>query len=232
MCLTNQEIADPTGWSKPMALDTNPPRSGFWIDFWVICDDSTAHLFYTDHIDSMFRQSTSISQFPRGFGAHPEQLALSAGGHSEGGPWRLHEASHVYRVRETGQYLALIEGVRPHPTRPGYWDSRNRFVFAATADTLSGPWQRVERCASEFVGDPNHLLWSDGTPSCYGQVSHPEVIRAGFDQRLEINSFDMEILFQAFDPSDVPDDYDYDLLPWELAVMTNHVSPTTPEGGP
>lgn len=78
------------------------------------------HLFYTDHIESMFRQHTPINELPHGFGARPEQIVLSAGGHSAAGPWRLHEASHIYRVRETGQYLALIEGVRPHPTRPNY----------------------------------------------------------------------------------------------------------------
>lgn len=223
--LTNPEVADPDGWSKPEALDASAPASGFWIDFWVICDDTTAHLFYTDHIDAMFRQYTPINEFPHGFGARPEQIALSAGGDSEAGPWRLHEASHIYRVQETGQYLALIEGVRPHPTRPNYWDSRNRFVFAAVADSLEGPWQRVERHESEFVGDPAHLFDADGRRSLYGQVSHPEVVRAGFDQRLEISSFSMEVLFQAFDASDVPDEYDYDLLPWELAVMTNHESP-------
>ncbi|MCD6288481.1 MAG: family 43 glycosylhydrolase, partial [Candidatus Hydrogenedentes bacterium] len=45
--LTNPDITDFDGWSKPQIIKTNR-RNGnaFWIDFWVICDEQNAYLFY------------------------------------------------------------------------------------------------------------------------------------------------------------------------------------------
>ena len=52
-----------------------------------------------------------------------------------------------------------------------------------------------------------------------GQVSHPELLRAGCDQRLEIDDYRLTFLFQAFDASHTPDTYNYDKLPWSLYIM-------------
>ncbi len=44
----------------------------------------------------------------------------------------------------------------------------------------------------------------------------------GFDERLEVNDYQLEVMFQAFDAADTPDTYDYDNLPWELLIMRNY----------
>ena len=220
--LTNPDIEDINGWSQPKIIKTKKSNNGFWIDFWVICDDEKAHLFYTDHEGSIFRFECPIEKFPDGFANEKEETVLTERGENEIGRWRLHEANHVYYVKSANKYLQLIEAVYPHPTRKNYWDSRNRFMFAMVADKLEGPWERVEPDLNEFAGDPAYLFNEDGTKSAYDQVSHFELIRSGYNQKLEIEDFNLTLLFQAFDAEPIGADYNYDNLPWELAIMKNY----------
>ena len=69
---------------------------------------------------------------------------------------------------------------------------------------------------------PDYVFNEDGQRTDYDQISHPELIRSGFDERLEIDDYRLRILFQAFDADDTPATYDYNLLPWELSVMRNY----------
>jgi len=163
---------------------------------------------------------TPLSEFPAGFARAKEQLALKASGQNVVGSWSFHEASHIYRVKKTGQYLALLEGAYDHPIRKNYWDSRNRFVFGMVAERLEGPWRRVER-DDQFLADPRELVLAEGKRPALHQVSHPELIRVGHDQRLEIEDFKLRMIFQAFDASDTPDSFDYHALPWSLYVGRN-----------
>ncbi len=220
--LTTQDIEDPYGWSKPQIIKTQKTNDGFWIDFWVICDDKKAHLFYTDHEGSLFRFECPLNEFPEGFADKKDETVLTERGENSIGRWRMHEASHIYYVKSTGKYLNLLEAVYPHPTRRYYWESRNRFMFAMMADKLEGPWYRVEPDNNEFMGDPAYLFSPDGSRSVLDQVSHPELIRSGYDQRMEIDDLNLELLFQAFDADTIGSGYDYTYLPWKLRVMRNY----------
>lgn len=217
---TNRDLDDPRGWSPLRPIPTRKQNNDFWIDFWVICDDAKAHLFYTDHRGSLFRMETPLDRFPD-FSRSIDETVLTERGRTKRGPWRLHEASHIYYVRSAKKYLCLLEAVYPHPTRRNYWDSRSRFMFAMVADRLEGPWQRAERTPGEFAGDPARLFRPDGARAHYDQVSHFEIVRPGVNQRFEIPDFHFVLLFQGFDAKGTPDSYVYDDLPWELALMKN-----------
>jgi hypothetical protein len=219
--MTNPDIEDPYGWSKPKIINTRKSDNGFWIDFWVICDEEKAHLFYTDHEGSLFRFECPIDIFPEGFASEKEETVLSERNENSKGRWRLHEASHIYYVKEENKYFNILEAVYPHPTRKNYWDSRNRFVFAMVADKLEGPWERLENDVNEFMGDPSNLFNEDGNASGYDQVSHPELIRSGYNQKLEIENYNVQMLIQAFDADSTGTDYDYNYLPWKLVLMRN-----------
>jgi len=220
--LTNPDIEDFTAWSEPKIINTNKMNDGFWIDFWVICDNNKAHMFYTDHEGSLFRFESPINEFPNGFANEKEETVLTVRNENNIGRWRLHEGSHIYYVKKYKKYLNILEAVYPHPTHKNYWDSRNRFLFAMVADKLEGPWERIEISANEFMGDPANLITADGTKSVYDQVSHPELIRSGYDQKLEIEDYKLQLLFQAFDADTIGSDYDYNYLPWELMLMKNY----------
>ena len=220
--LTNPDIEDIYGWSEPQFIKTRKMNDGFWIDFWVICDDQKAHLFYTDHEGSLFRFESPIEEFPNGFANEKEETVLTVRNENSIGRWRLHEGSHIYYVKKENKYLSILEAVYPHPTRKNYWESRNRFLFAMVADKLEGPWERVETDANEFMGDPAYLYNEDGSKSIYDQVSHPELIRSGYNQKLEIEDYKLQLLFQAFDAEPIDSDYDYNYLPWQLMLMKNY----------
>ncbi len=221
--MTNRDIEDVRGWSKPTLIETQrTDDDAFWIDFWVICDAQKAHLFYTDQTGGLYRLETAMERFPHGFDDAAEQRATFVRGQSADGPWRLFEASHIYRMKSSGEYFALLEGAyRLAEGKKNRWDARNRFMFAMVADSLAGPWRRFETDANEFFGAAANLYNKDGSRCRYDQVSHPEVIRAGYDQKLEIDGRRFRIIFQAFDADGMSDDFNYDDLPWELAVMEN-----------
>jgi len=90
------------------------------------------------------------------------------------------------------------------------------------ADRLEGPWTRVEESENEYFAHASALFNEDGSKSDYTQVSHPELIRSGYDQKLEIDDFNIEMLFQSFDGSETPDNYQYSGLPWEFVLGVNY----------
>lgn len=219
--MTNPDLSDPAGWSRPEIFSFQRRLETFWIDFWVIADDEgSVHLFYTDHDGRMFRQETRVEDFPYGFGT--EQEAVFVRGTDARGPWRLHEASHLYRLAGDGGYVALLEAVRPHPLNPAYWDSRSRFMFAMYSPSLRGPWKRVEGQEDVFWGDPDNLLDQHGDPTPYGQISHPEAIRTRADEKPEVESITPKVLIQTFDATAIDEHFRYDFLPWKLFLVSHH----------
>ena len=221
--MTNPDIENIRGWSQPKQLKTAKSNDDFWIDFWVICDEKKAHLFYCDQVGSVLRMECPIETFPQGLAQAKETVALTMRGRDEEGPWKAFEAEHVYHVKHPDQYLLLVEGGYPRLLFPNrkMVDAKRRLMMAFVADRLEGPWTRLEQNPNEFFGHASALYNADGSKSRYTSVSHPELIRSGYDQRLEIENYNIQMLFQSFDGSTMPEDYNYDELPWELAVMKN-----------
>jgi len=64
---TTLNIADPDSWTRPVLLYAQQPTNvTAWIDFWVICDDARAHLFFTSNDGGMWRAETKLAGFPGG----------------------------------------------------------------------------------------------------------------------------------------------------------------------
>jgi len=220
--LTNPDINNVNGWSKPKDLATAKRTEGFWIDFWVICDDQKAHLFSMDQTGAVLRMECPIKDFPHGYATAVDSQALFERGQDKNGKWVAFEAEHVYRVKDANKYFMILEGGYYKDSRKYFADARKRFIMGYVADQLEGPWTRVEETANEFFGHGINLFNEDGSKSTFTQVSHPELIRSGYDQKLEIESFDIDMIFQSFDGSVWPVDYNYNELPWVLSVMKNH----------
>ena len=117
---TTANIASPDSWTqaKPI-LDGGPadPRKEGGLDYWIICDDRRAYLFFTSLNGKLWRLSTKLEDFPAGFD-HLE-IALQ-------GPFL--EASHTCRLKGTSTYLTIIE------------ENGRRYYKAWLADRLDGPW--------------------------------------------------------------------------------------------
>ncbi len=219
--LTNPNIENVNGWSEITKIQTAKSDDSFWIDFWVICDDKNAYMFYSDQKGSVFRLECPLNTFPEGFSKSKPELALHVNHMNEKKAWKMFEEVHIYYVKKENKYLALLEGAYKHPAKKGDVDARNRFIFGMTADSLNGKWERIEKGKNEFLADAANVFLENGDRMLYTQVSHPELIRSGYNQKLEIEDYNFTMLFQTFDGSIFPDTYNYNELPWELLLMKN-----------
>ncbi|MEO1528265.1 MAG: non-reducing end alpha-L-arabinofuranosidase family hydrolase [Planctomycetota bacterium] len=196
---TTNDINQPHSWTKakPM-LDGGPsdPRTVGGLDYWIICDDSRAHLFLTSLKGKMWRLWTTKEEFPNGF--RDCELALRG---------KFFEASHTYRVKDTGKYLTLIE------------QSGKRFFKAYEADQLDGPWTPIaDTRQTPFAADTN-IRPAPGVSEWTDNVSHGELIRAQNDERLLVDLSRMRFVFQGLREQE-KSTKSYGGLRWRIGVLT------------
>ncbi len=75
-------------------------------------------------------------------------------------------------VKKDNKYLAILEGAYEHPIRKNDINSKNRFIFAMTSDSLDGTWRRVEESENEFLAESENLYNEDGSKSKYTQKAY------------------------------------------------------------
>jgi len=194
---TTTNVGDPNSWVglQPM-FEKQPENVKAWLDFWVICDESKAHLFFTSLDGRMWRCETSLAQFPKGWSV--PAVALTGD---------LFEASHTYRVKGRKQYLTLIEAQSGHG-----W----RYYKAYLADKLEGPWQplaaeRDKAFASMRNVKPAGEAWTD-------VISHGELRRIGSDEKLEVDPANLRFVFQGVLDKD-RQGKGYGAIPWKLGLL-------------
>ncbi len=193
---TTDDIADPASWSEPTLLfDEHPENVEMWIDFWVICDEENAHLFFTSLNGRMWRAQTPLADFPRGWG-RPE-VVLQAD---------VFEASHTYKLQGTDRYLTVIEA-EAHP---------RRYYKAYVADRLDGEWRPLADTSEQPFASPVNVTdqgehWTDS-------ISHGEMLRAGYDERLEIDPANLRFLFQGALEEEMGG-RPYGQIPWRLGLL-------------
>lgn len=198
---TSPNLSDPQSWTPPVFLfSQHPDQVAGWIDFWVICDDARAFLFFTSNNGKMWRSETGLASFP--FGWSQPKVVLEAD---------IFEASHTYRVRQNGKYLTIIESVAA--------DGR-RYYKAYSAERLDGNWTPMADSLSHpFAGMANvqapKELWAES-------ISHGELLRAGFDQRLEVDADHLRSLFQGVLDRD-RQGKKYGEIPWRLGLLESSV---------
>ncbi|MFH9860388.1 non-reducing end alpha-L-arabinofuranosidase family hydrolase [Streptomyces sp. NPDC017202] len=202
---TNPDINNPNGWSAPRNFYSSMPDiirqnigNGYWVDMWVICDSANCHLFSSDDNGHLYRSQTSVGQFPNGF----TNTVIAA----QDSKYALFEASNVYRVQDTNQYLLLVEAIGS--------DGR-RYFRSWTASSLAGSWTPLAASESNPFARAGNVTFPAG--SWTRDVSHGEMIRAGYDQTLSINSCRLQYLYQGLNPNASGD---YNSLPWRLGLLT------------
>jgi hypothetical protein len=194
---TTTNIADPNSWARLQPLYEKPPEGvKAWLDFWVICDDAKAYLFYTSLDGKMWRAETSLAQFPKGWST--PVVALTGD---------IFEASHTYRLKGLGKYLTLVEAQNGHG-----W----RYYKAYVADRLDGQWQPLaadkdNAFASMRNVTPKGERWT-------GVVSHGELLRIGRDEKLEVDPDNLQLLFQGVLEKD-HQGKPYGEIPWKLGLL-------------
>jgi len=193
---TTTDVADPASWSGLTPLGHRKANGKSGLDFWIICDDAKAHLFFTTLDGRMWREETPLADFPNGW----SEPVLAIRGD-------IFEASHTYRLQERDQYLTLVEAQHGHG-----W----RYYKAYLADRLDGAWTPLaatrDKCFASMANTrPVGERWTDS-------ISHGELLRAGYDERLQVDPANLRLLFQG-----VSDDRrhgkKYGEIPWRLGIL-------------
>jgi len=191
---TNDDINNPNGWSTPKPLLSGEPSGA--LDFWTICDDANCHLFFSRDDGTLYRSKTSLANFPAFSGYEVVMSDPQVG--------RLFEASNVYKIEGTNRYLLMVEAYGP------------RYFRSWTSTSLDGPWTPLaDTQQNPFAGQANVTFsgaaWTN-------DISHGEMIRAGYDQTMVVNACRLQFLYQGVDPNAQVSDYG--LLPYRLGLLT------------
>jgi hypothetical protein len=202
---TTDNITDVMSWSKPQDFFVGTPKSVVegWIDYWIICDDTHAYLFFSDDHGRYYRSRTRIEDFPRGF---DEPVIVM----QEANAADLFEGSCVYRIKGTNQFLCLIECADKNWTR---------YYRAFTADRLDGEWKPLpgaDSAASPFAGNLNVSAEPGATPWANG-ISHGELLREGSDETMTVDPKNLQLLYQGLPYGATAPEYL--LLPYRLALL-------------
>jgi hypothetical protein len=198
---TAEDLSRPETWPRPQDFFATKPASAprLWIDYWIICDDTHAYLFFTGDNGFMYRSRTKIEDFPKGM-SEPE-VALQ-------GPRNdIFEGSATYRIKGTSQYLTLVEAIGPA-----------RYYRAWIADRLDGEWKPLPNLTTyqkPFAGI-NNVTFEDGVAPWTRDISHGELIRDGYDQTMTIDPGNLQLLYQGRDPAI---NARYELLPYQLGLL-------------
>ena len=202
---TSTNPADPRSWSAPRTFIAQEPDivrqnkgDGTWIDFWVICDTSNCFLFFSDDNGHIYRAQTTLANFPNGFGN--TQIVLSDSKFS------LFEATNVYKVAGSNQYLLMEEAIG---------GTGRRYFRSFTSTSLTGNWTPLAATESQPFAGRNNVTFPNGAWT--QDISHGELVRASNDQTLTLDPCRLQFVYQGQDPGAGGD---YLKLPWRMGLLT------------
>jgi hypothetical protein len=196
---TTADIADPASWTRAAPIldggDADPRQEG-GLDYWIICDEKRAYLFFTSLNGKLWRLSTDIRKFPEGFGDCA--LALQ-------GPF--FEASHTYRLKGTDKFLTIIE------------ENGQRYYKAYVADRLDGEWKPVADTADRPFAGWKNIRPARGVEAWTDNVSHGELVREGVDQTMTVDPKNLRFVFQGMLERD-KSGKGYGQFQWRIGILT------------
>lgn len=195
---TTTDLSDPASWSQSRAVltgDQNDPRKVGGLDYWIVCDEKRAYLFYTDLKGNMWRLWTDLRSFPEGFG-HCE-VALKA---------KIFEASHTYRLKGMDKYLTIVE------------ENGRRYYKAYIADSLEGDWLPLADSAKHPFAGWSNILPAEGVEVWTDNVSHGELIRDGYDEELVVDPAKLGFVFQGMLDKDKRQK-GYGAFQWRIGIL-------------
>jgi hypothetical protein len=205
---TNDDVGTPEAWTAPKNFFASDPpgytaargSDGNWLDFFCICDDASCHLFFADDAGELFRSQTKITDFPDGFG--DAVVAI------QGTKDTVFEGDMTYHIKGKDAYLTLVEAFGP---------TGNRYYRSFVAPALDGAWTELAAdWTNPFAGRSN-VTFTEGA-AWTADISHGELIRDGYDQKLEIDPTNLQLLYQGADPASTG--VDYSQIPWKISLLT------------
>lgn len=198
-CSTTPDIGDPGSWTQAQPIldgGEKDPRKEGGLDYWIICDDRRAYLFFTNLKGKLWRMWTTLEEFPKGFDRC--EVALQ-------GPF--YEASHTYRLKGSGKYLTIVE------------EDGQRHYKAYLADRLDGAWTPVADTAEKPFAGSRNIRPAQGVEAWTDNVSHGELVRDGNDQTLTVDPENLRFVFQGMLEKD-KSGKGYGRFPWRIGLLS------------
>lgn len=196
---TTSTLDKPDSWTPAQAIldgGEGDPRMEGGLDYWIICDQQRAYLFFTSLNGKLWRLWTRLEDFPRGFGH--VQVALQG---------QFFEASHTYRIKGADKYLTIIE------------QDGQRYYKAYLADRLDGPWTALADSADHPFAGWKNIRPARGVEPWTDNVSHGELVRDGVDQSLTIDPANLRFVFQGMLEKD-KSGKKYGQFVWRIGILT------------
>lgn len=192
---TTDDIANPNWSTKQKLLQGEPSNA---LDFWVICNDTHCYLFFSRDDGVLYVSKTTIGNFPNFSG-----YSIALEDHRGNGSSYLFEASNVYKLDGQNKYLLMVEAYMNGP----------RLFRSWTSTSLDGPWSPLaDTEANPFAGN-NNVEWPTGKWA--NGISHGELVRSGYDEKLTIDPCNLEFLYQGESGSGAT----YDTIPYKLGLL-------------
>lgn len=192
---TADDPSKPETWTAPAPLLNDAPAGA--VDFWVICDDASCHLFFSNDKGQLYQAKMPVDQFPSAFGNAKLVLSDTVA--------NLFGSSNVFKVKGTDKYLLLVEA-----SAPSYFRSW-------TSTSLDGPWTPLAATKDQpFAGKANvsfsGAAWTD-------DISQGDMVRTHPDETMTIDACNLQFVFQGADPK-ANLGGDDSLTPYRLGVLT------------
>ena len=194
---TTDDISKPNWTAKKKLLQGEPSGA---LDFWVICNSTHCYLYFSRDDGVLYMSKTTIGNFPNFSG-----YSIVMEDHRGNGNQYLFEAPNVYKLDGQNKYLLMVEA----------WPSGPRMFRSWTSTSLDGPWTALaDTDANPFAGNRN-VEWPGGKWA--NGISHGELIRSGYDERLTVDPCNLEFLYQG-EAGPSPDG-NYNTIPYKLGLL-------------
>jgi hypothetical protein len=193
---TTTDISNPSSWSAKQKLLQGEPSGA--LDFWVICNDTHCYLYFSRDDGVLYVSKTTIANFPNFSG-----YSIVMEDHRGNGNSYLFEAPNVYKLDGQNKYLLLVEAYMSGP----------RLFRSWTSSSLDGPWTALADTETNPFAGNNNVEWPTGKWS--SGISHGELVRSGFDERLTVDPCNLEFLYQG----DSGPSSSYGTIPYKLGLL-------------
>jgi hypothetical protein len=200
---TADDPSKPETWTPPRDFfATVPPIvDKLWLDYWIICDQTHAYLFFTGDNGHFYRSRTTLERFPEGM-SDPVVVMR------EPQRFDLFEGSATYRLKGAGKYLTLIEALGPQGIR---------YYRGFLADRLDGDWMPLADTWDNPFAGMNNVTFEPGVRPWTKDISHGELLRDGYDETMTVDPANLQFLYQGRDPE--RDTKEYSQLPYRLGLL-------------
>ena len=163
---TSTNVGDPNSWSGPKSFGFSDSGA---LDFFVICDDSYAYMYYSKDNGNIYVRKTTLANFPTGWGSASVAATDT---------W---EGECVYKCLADGKYYMLVEDLKD-----------GRYYELWQSSSAGGPWTKL---AEKWAWRGNLRYNADQWTT---MVSHGELIRKGINQKYEIDDINkVDFLIQG-----------------------------------